>query len=1414
MYRPGQTVQFQGIAYQYNQLTNNYGVIANRDLTVGFFDRNNKEVSRAKFRTNENGSFSGSFNAPMGTVTGQMSIRVIGAPHGSTSFNVEEYKRPKFKVVLNKPEKAPKLNSPVEVTGKATAYTGAPVDGGKVRFRVVRQIRYPIWWRWCYWWRPQNNNSQEIANGFGTTEVDGTFKINFVALPDLSVSEQDEPTFHYQIYADVTDNTGETRSANTSVNVGYTALKSAMTADEWQTDDKEVKVDISTTTLDGVGQKADVVVKVYSLQQPDKVHRGKLSNYQPHHPFPTGRGGHNHKPQPDLSNPNSWELDKVVFEKGLTTDEKGQATLAVKLKAGPFRAMLETQDRFGKKVTAQLPLQVLDPDAGSLNTKIPSLVAAPEWSLQPGEEFSALWGTGYNKGRAFIEVEHRKKILQSYWTPANQTQVSIKQAVTEAMRGGFTLRVTMVRENRGYLNSRRISVPWTNKDLKVSWGRFVSKLEPGQKETWTAVITGPDAQKAVAEMVATLYDESLDAYLPHNWMQKFSVFRQEHSNLISAFENNIQSLQHLHGNWPNNRKTVNWTYRSFPSSIIANLWGYGYFGGRGGFTENARMRNAQLQTARAPGEEADRANQLRDGQGSAKKRDQQSLGIPPTDGPGGQPKDGPNLDNVSARKNLDETAFFFPKLLSNKNGEVVMQFTMPEALTQWKFMGFVHDKELRSGFLQDSVVTSRDLMVQPNPPRFVREGDVLEFTVKVTNRSDKEQEGKVRLTFAEARTGNSVDVALGNTDSDKTFKVPAKESRSYAWRIDVPDGMGFLSYKAVGSSGKLMDGEEGYLPVLSRRIFVTESLPFWVRGPKTKIFNFKRLKNSNKSDTLEHKRLIVQAVSHPSWYAVMALPYLMEYPHECTEQTFNRLYANSFAHHIANSDPKIRKVFDQWKGTKALLSPMEKNDELRAVMLSETPWLAQAQNETQARKNVGILFDNNRLNNETARLVQRVSQLQRPDGAWPWFPGGPANDYITLYITTGFGRLRHLGVKVDTTAPVLALNRLDGWVNRVYRDIVRDGRKDKNNLTPTIALYLYGRSFFLQDRPIPQGSKEAVDYFLGQSREHWLKLNNRQSQGHLALALNRFDDVKTAKGIMRSIKERSVTDPELGRFWRDLEMSWWWFQAPIETQAVMIEAFDEVMNDAEAVEECKVWLLNQKRTQDWKTTKATADAVYALLLRGPNPLVSDLLIEVTLGDQKIEPKNVEAGTGYYEKRFQPQEIKPEMGAITVKKTDEGLSWGSVNWQYMEDASKVTAYKGTPLKLKKELYTKVYTKKGPVLQPVQGGKLQVGDELVVRIELRVDRDMEYVHLKDQRGSGTEPVNVLSRYRYQDGLAYYTSTRDTASHFFIDYLPKGVYVFEYSTRVVHRGRYQTGMAEIQCMYAPEFNSHSQSFMLRVK
>ena len=1304
-----------------------------------------------------------------------------------------------------------RLNEQIDVKGTATAYTGAPIDGAKVVWRVVREVRYPDWWMWrCWYCMPTSGSSQEIDNGVARTDVDGSFNIRFQAIPDLEVERESEPVFTYTIFADVTDTTGETRSSSQQIRIGYTSLQARITCQTWLTVADPVELELRTSTLDDQGQSATGTLRIYALKQPDRVRRERLN--------PGGgysRYRRDEQPEPDLSRIDAWPLGKLVQEMQVQTAASGILKQAIRLPAGAYRAVFETSDQAAQKVTAEKPFLVVDPENKKFATRIPNFFDAQSWTLQPGETFVALWGTGYETGQAFVEIEHRGKILNAYWTDTNSTQSRITQEVSEAMRGGFNVHLTYVRENRCYTDTRRVQVPWSNKKLQIKWEHFVSKLQPGGKETWTAIVTGPDAEQTAAEMVATMYDASLDVYASHAWPNAFDVFYHDSTTRSRQFQNYVNSLRQIHYGWKIDWQDGSIVYRQFEAFVAPRNFRTRGFGRGGG----GRLGIARKSLGAFEDVEADSGVAM-DNLSPAPATEALSLAQPQTRNElerahslaGEKSVAGPNLDNVAARKNLNETAFFFPHLQVDDRGQVRIEFEIPEALTEWNFLAFAHDNELKSALLTDEVVTSKDLMVQPNPPRFLREGDVLEFSVKVVNQSATRQTGRVRLTFTDARTDENMDQQLAIPEVEQAFDIPAGQSRSLFWKLSIPDYVGVLTYKAVGATDRLSDGEEGFLPVLTKRILVTESLPLPIRGNQQRQFNFDRLKLANKSDSLQNQTLTLQMTSNPAWYAVMSLPYLMEYPHECSEQIFNRYYANSIGQHIVSSDPKIKKIFELWRGTEALDSPLEKNDDIRNVLIAESPWLRDAREESQARRDVARLFDENRLQSELKRAMKQLAERQYSDGAWPWFPGGRANDYITLYITTGLGRLRHLGVQSDITPAVNALDRLDNWLNEMYLDLKRRKRLDKNNLSATICLYLYGRSFFLKDKPMDDKYKTALEYFVGQAEEHWPKLGNRQSQAHVAVALNRWSKRDAARLIMESLTQRATMDDELGMLWRE-EASWWWYRAPIETQAMMIEAYDEVLGDSEKVEECKIWLLKQKQTQGWKTTKATADACYALLRRGSNLLSSSRLVDVSLGTLAIEPANAEAGTGFFEKRFVREEIKPEMGNVTVTKRDDGIAWGSLHWQYLEDAAKVQPYEGTPLTLKKAIFIKKNTGAGPKIEPVTG-PVNVGDELVTRVELRVDRDMEYVHLKDYRGSGTEPVNVLSRYKRQDGLWYYESTKDTASHFFIDYLPRGTYVFEYSLRVQHKGRYQTGIAELQCMYAPEFNSHSGSVEIQVQ
>ncbi|MGA1824527.1 MAG: alpha-2-macroglobulin family protein [bacterium] len=1397
LYRPGQHIHFKVLAIKNSQNHDTYDFLPHESLTITLKDHNYQEIEKIRVITNEFGSASGTFTAPSGKYTGTMSI-TCDTISGATTIRVEEYKRPKFKVTLDPPHEQGKLNKPITISGLAMAYTGAPIDDARISYRVVREVRYPFWW---YWYGQPPSPAREIIHGKGKTDEQGSFRITFPARADLAIPEKDEPIFIFKVAVDITDSSGETRSAERRIQLGYSAMTLDMSAPEWLTSDTPSIISIASKTLDGELTTARGVVKVFTLKQPE----------MPVKPSFFRHSDRDAETGPDVSDWKIWEQEREIENAFFDTSD-GPAEVSFLLAPGAYKIVATALDRFGKRTNTILPVMILSPSAKSLDVPIPDLLTIKSQVCEIGDSLSALWGTGYKKGRAFVEIEHRNKIVKKFWTEKNVTQQMITWAVQEEHRGGFHLHVTHVKDNRAYCAHRYITVPWSNKKLQMSFSSFRSKLEPGSKETWTIMIQGPESEKVAAELVATLYDISLDAFYPHSWQGLEYFFRRDYTMRSASFGNRGYEGIFIIRNWNTHRGDYEIQYWQFPFNVLNdfNNFAFPHIDYEVTKYHLSRYKSAAPHVSMdamsgeppVPQEEAKVLLEAETSLGAV-KGDREGKVADKTD---------IDLSTVSARTNLNETAFFFPHLTTDSQGNVSLTFTMPEALTEWKFLGFAHARELLWGMIVGTTVTQKDLMVQPNPPRFMREGDVLFFTAKVTNLSDEEQNGSIRLTLTDAITGNSLDKSFSNIKTDQDFSIPAQGSRSFSWEINVPDYSGFLTYKVVASSGRLSDGEENSLPVLSRRIFVTESLPIPIRGPETKKFSFTKLLESGQSSTLQHKALTVQMVSNPAWYAVGALPYLMEFPHQCSEQVFNRLYANALARHIALSDPTIKRIFSLWRETDALVSNLEKNEDLKSVLLDETPWVRAAQNETQAKHRIGLLFDDNHMEDAFSRAYETLSTMQLSDGAWPWFPGGRPNSYITLYIMTGFGRLRHLDVQVTQDLAFKSLNHCDAWIKDTYDYLKQKGFLNRNNLTSTIALYLYGRSFFIDSKPIPENALQAVHYFLDQAARYWLKMNSRLSQGHLALACNRFGDTKTAEKIMASLKERSVSDEEMGMFWRELEHSWWWYRAPIDTQALMIEAFDEVAHDEEAVEDLKVWLLKQKQTQDWKTTKATAEAVYALLLKGKDLLASDELVSVTLGTTEIRPEKVEAGTGFYEKKFIENEIKPDYGKVTVTKIDEGVAWGSLHWQYMEDMSKVTPHK-TPLHCEKRLFVKQATKKGPVIKPVQDA-LAVGDLLVVRIVLRVDRDMEYMHMKDYRGSGTEPVNVLSRYKYQDGLAYYESTKDVATHFFIDYLPKGTYVFEYPLRIQHRGVYQMGIAAIECMYAPEFNSHSASEFITVQ
>ncbi|HRX12923.1 MAG TPA: alpha-2-macroglobulin family protein, partial [Draconibacterium sp.] len=731
------------------------------------------------------------------------------------------------------------------------------------------------------------------------------------------------------------------------------------------------------------------------------------------------------------------------------------------------------------------------------------------------------------------------------------------------------------------------------------------------------------------------------------------------------------------------------------------------------------------------------------------------------------------LNTISTRKNLNETAFFYPHLLTNEDGEIIINFTVPETLTKWKMLGFAHTKDLKTGLIGKTLVTSKDLMVVPNLPRFLREGDKITLTSKIVNLSDKKLEGRSQLMFFDALTMNPIDDLLKNNSSQKAFLAEAGQSTLVSWEIEVPVGIQAVACRVVAQSGDFTDGEEKVMPVLSNRMLVTETLPVWVKQGQTKTFTLDKLVNTT-SETWKNHALTLEFTANPAWYAIQALPYMMEYPYECIEQTFSRFYANAIASFVINTNPKIKRVFDAWKSENngdAFLSKLEQNQELKNVLIEETPWVLDAQNETEKNKRIALLFDLNKMNGEQEKAILKLKQGQYPSGGWPWFEGGKENRYITQHIVSGLGHLRKLNVFDAEKDPEVwqmlekAIHFLDNELLKEYNQIKKDVKKEdlpKNHLSDIAVYYLYGRSFF-KEIPLNEEVVEAVHYFKEQAGTFWLKQNN-YIKGLTALALFRDGQKEIPLKIVKSLNEHATHSDELGMFWKT-QWGYYWHESAVETQSLMIELFDEVAQNKTAVDELRVWLLKNKQTNNWKTTKATAEACYALLLGGTNWLATENKVTFEIGGKKLEPEkdetlNIQAGTGYFKKVWHENEITPEMGKITISKPDPGISWGGLYWQYFEQLDKITSAE-TPLKIEKKLFKEVQTEGAKTIEPIDDlHKLSVGDKVIVRVVLSTDRDMEFVHLKDLRASCFEPVNVLSGYQYQDGLGYYQSVKDAS------------------------------------------------------
>ncbi len=1443
IYRPGQTVYFKALLLNINK-KESAKILPNKSITITLYDVNGQKVSDLKLTSNDYGTVNGAFTLPQGLLTGQM---YLSDGENTHYFSVEEYKRPKFETYFDTLRGSYKINEEVIVKGIAKAYAGNVVDGAKVKYRVVRSTSFPTWWYWCRPYYYNQGSEVEITNGELKTNEKGEYEIKFKALPNPKDKASDNPTYDYNLIADVTDINGETQSTTTNFRVGYTAITLNISVEQILEQNKKLKCGITASNLNGVPENANGKLIIYSLKQPNKVFRDRLwvqadkylyTKDEYYKLFPNDLYA-------DETNKYKWEKDKEVYSKPFDTKSQKEIDLSDLKKCTPGIYLFEAtcKDKFGNDIKDIQYVTIYNTNLNQLPEKTAQWSMGLKTYCEPNDTAQFVYASSYTDLHVFYDLTGENENQKTIYNPSLKLNQFV---INEKHRGGLAANFYFVKNGRFYTHQEYITVPFSNKELNIEYSTFRNKLLPGEKEKWRLIIKNKKGDKVAAEMLAAMYDASLDKFKANYW--DLSLYNSYYN--YQGWENNLAEVQNSRNfdyENPNYILIDDVRYDELNMFGFGSFYSYGYPGDgysfRGGdvHTEEAEkkampskemvqfsapvMKDEALYAASSNGSTLTKAsNQLQQSfSWSTNKGD--------TDKTGGELKNGEgkpnNPSSVIPRKNFNETAFFFPTLQTNENGELVISFTMPESLTKWKFMALAHTKDLVVGKTEKDVITQKELMVQPNAPRFLRENDELIFVSKISNLSKNAITGVAELQLFDALTDKPVsNIIIDN--STRNFSIPAGQSTPISFKLAIPETLQALKYKVVAKAGQFSDGEEQVVPVLTNRMLVTESLPLPIRFNQTKEFTFTKFINqNNKSTTLKNHAYTLEFTANPVWYAIQSLPYLMEYPYECSEQTFSRYYANALASHVVNSKPKIKQVFDLWKQTnsESLLSNLEKNQELKAVLLEETPWVLCSKNETENKKRVALLFDLNKMSNELQSAFNKLKQNQTVNGGWPWFKNCPEDWYITQHIITGFAHLKKLGVikESDNYEVDAMINNgirfCDNQLAKQYRDLKKyDKDFKKNNHLDYMAIqYLYLRSYY-PNQPMSKDLKEAIDYYLAQAKTFWLS-NTRYMQAMLSLALNRFNDKTTASGILKSLKQNAIVSEEMGMYWKDNNGGYYWYQAPIETQALMIEAFDEIANDTKTVDDLKTWLIKNKQTQNWSTTKATTEAVYALMLRGTDWLSSEPNVEITMGGNVLNPATdkslkADAGTGYFKKTYTGSDIKTDMGKIKVVKKDAGVSYGSVYWQYFEQLDKITP-SATPLQLTKKLFVVKPSKSGPVMQPIDAGApLKVGDKVRIRIELRCDRNLEYVHLKDMRASGFEPTNVLSSYKYQDGLGYYEATKDASTNFFISYLPKGTFVFEYDVFVSHSGNFSNGITSIQCMYAPEFTSNSEGVRVKVE
>jgi Bacterial Alpha-2-macroglobulin MG10 domain/MG2 domain/Alpha-2-macroglobulin family len=1422
IYRPNQTIFFKGILIRKDFVTFKTSVVANEAVEITLHDANDQTIATKKLKTNEYGSIADSFDLKDGLLTGSFSIQY---KNDRVYVRVEEYKRPKFYVDMDTIKKAYQLNEKVTVTGTVKQMNDIPLPNVIVSYRVNRNTRWI--YDWCKW-RGDNSSNQEIADGEIKTDKNGKFSIEFTALPDAEIDRKTLPIFDFEINVDASDINGETHDKQTTVAVGYQSvvLQVDVPNDVAAGDSKQLVV--QTNNINDVFVPSQVTITCAKLKAENSFLKEKkwatpdqfiYSKTEFKQLFPLDEYANENEAK-------NWAIDQQIFTKTITTTQDGMVPIeALPNEDAYYFWTISTIDKSGDTITEKKWVRIYkNQNAGLL-----------------GNESIEIRNTGNDNefrpmipaiAKHLLQVQTIGDLSPTYqwqlFAEANKRQ-TYKPILQDQL--GRTIAYGYFLENRFYHNSITKQTIAPGKKFDVQIATFRNKIEPGSQQTWSVKINGDDKEKINAELLTSMYDASLDELKGGNWERipngtyNFYNYRTQGNPFNDITEKEDASDEENDNivviGFADNR-LVNYCWEN-PIFYKLNIGSYAIRG-------NALAVKSSLNfSANAQGSVMMDANSSPMNDSMTIVGENESVGfIPPI-----IKKDEEELDNkktkspkITIRKNFQETAFWLPQLHTDADGNIQFTFTTPDALTKWKWRMLAHTKDLRSQQKEQMIVTQKELMVVTNNVRFYRNGDQAIYSAKVVNASQQTLSGNAQLSILDANSEKNIDGLFSNIKNNQSFTLEAGESKSFDFAMQIPANNAspilakFIAVATSKSGLSLSDGEQNMIPILSNVQLLTESRSFSVRGGQTKSIEIPNLMNASK--TSQAHSLTIESASNPSWYAVQSLPYLMEYPHECAEQSFNRMYAHLLANKILLRNPLFAKTIEEWnkKDTTALLSNLQKNQELKSVLLQETPWVLEATSENEQRKNLAKLLDTKANAQYIKAAYEQLAKLQTPDGGFAWFGGDKSNDYITQYILTGFGKLYIRKVLTDKdfeqtyTIVEKALEYADEQFVKRHQQFKKQSKKDNQVVSEFDIQYMYMRSYF---------TEFAYDAKVVAAKGDYLALLKKQAfqqslmmQAMSAIVLHRNGLIPEAKQVLDGIQQNAMRTDEDGMYWKNNVSGYAWYQAPIETHTMVMECFAEIMNDYKTVDELKIWLLKNKQTNRWASTKSTADAIYGLLLQGSSFVENNAELSVTVADQQLSIKDyqMEAGTGYSKIKYANAAITPSMGKVQVSNTNtkSPLAWGAVYYQYFEQFNNVVA-DNSDMRIEKKLMLVQNTATGEELKNIPSTGLTIGDKVRVRLVLTINKDMDFVHVKDMRAACFEPLNVLSEYNYQNGLGYYQSTKDVATHFFFDYISKGTYVFEYDLFATNKGTYTNGISSIECMYAPEFTAHSNGVTVTV-